>query len=245
MPDLIITDDPMPDRIPPKKEPHMLFKFTTTKPPAIEIWNTLSNYDFKPDQGYTTDQIRFICYCLFQLKDFKEVKDIVNNYITRHHTLNVLEYELKSFININLLKSLQLPPADFPHFVDESLYIPYYMLMQLNVGVQSNLWGYLFDRDLLRTPEEIGYIIANQHQQSITKSITEYKIWLNEPSLDSIFSIFKIDESLSPVEINTIHGIRSALQKYIHDYLEGTPIYDYSSPIIIPPFKLRSTDVPQ
>lgn len=219
----------------------MLFKFTTTKPSAVEIWNTLYTYDFKPDQGYTTDQIRFICYCLFQLNDFNTNKKMVNKYLDGVGGISTLLTSLSISMSTNGVITLKPPPAGFPHFVDESLYIPYYMFMQLSVDVESELWFHLFDRYSIRDIYEQDYIIANQ--QPITHSITEYKLWSLKPSLDSIFKVFQIDETLLPVEVNTIHGVRSELQKYIHQYLDDTPIYDYSSPIIIPPFKLRSTDV--
>lgn len=216
----------------------MLFKFTTTKPPAIEIWNTLSAYDFKPNKGYTTDQIRFICYYIFQIKEFKKAKEVVNNYLEDKTSI----YLLINFTDGSeqLFNTLQLPPAGFPHFVNESLYIPYYMFMQLNVDVAFNLWTNLFNRETY-APYEEDYITANQ--QSITESITEYKLWSLQPSLDSLFKIFSIDESKSPVVIVDRKDIEQHLQKYLHQYLKDTSIYDYSSPIVIPPFKLRSTDV--
>jgi len=220
----------------------MLFKFTTTKPSAVEIWETLSRHGFKPDQGYTSDQITFTCYCVFQLIDFKESKDLVNKYITNTLGLAVLISKLGTVMPANSIIEIHTPPVNFPHFIDEKLYIPYYMLMQLEITKDSELWLPLFDRKSY-TPYEEDYITANL--QPITKSITLYKLWNQAPSIDFIFKAFAIDESRSPAIVEDKKDVENALQKYIQQYLEDTPIYDYSLPIQIPPFKLRSVDVPQ
>lgn len=221
-----------------KKE---LFKFTTEKPSAIAIWQTLASADIPPSEGYAGFQIRFIYYCIFQLHtDFKMAKASINKSTGTITSLDNLAKELLGVANDTT--NLLYPPADLPSWVAPELYIPYYLFKQLRLPVTSDLWIRLFDRTVEQhTKAEAAHIIADL--QPITESITQYKLWYYGTDIihEKYSDIFFIDTDLSP---NVIHSkdelIHSLLKSIISIFT-----FDYSEKVIIRPFQLKVTDAPQ
>ena len=229
-----------------KKEPTMkpLFQFTTVKPSAEVIWNTLSNHDISATSGYTVDEIRFYMFVVLQLRtDFKSAKELCNNYESRTAELSVAT---KDLLDLSELRTaLRVPPADLPLWVDHMLYTPYYMLKQLG-DVKGGLWGKLFDRETTAEMED-AHLLADL--LPISDSITAYKLWHygNDIIYEKYSDIFLIDKSLAPrYTVDKLH-IEMYLKEDMYDQITDSDshIYDYSYKIIIPQFTLGDPDASQ
>jgi hypothetical protein len=243
-------DNPCVEIILPEKEPTMrpLFQFTTVKPNAEVIWNTLSSHDISATAGYTVDEIRFYMFVVLQLRtDFKSAKELCNNYESRTAELKTAVVDLFNLNTEQSLRHTRVPPADLPLWVEHMLYIPYYMLKQLG-DINAGLWNTLFDRTGNYSGEEAEHLVADL--KPISDSITAYKLWYygNDIISEKYSDIFLIDEDLSP---NTVHGkveLIQSLHELMHDYLDHTTdndIFDYSNRIISRPFTLGVSNASQ
>jgi hypothetical protein len=244
-------DNPRVEIILPEKEPTMkpLFNFTTIKPSAEVIWNTLSTQDISATSGYTADQLKFYMYVVLQLRtDFKSAKELCNNYESRTSELHVAMRDLLD-LNTNTSSAVKLPPVGFTDWVEPELYTPYYMFKQLGIKPTNTLWFTLFGRvgQSEVTHQELESLWSDT--DPISESITAYKLWYygNDIIHEAYSKIFSIDNGLSPnVVLDRIELMRS-LVDLVYDYLDNSEshIFDYSSAIVIRPFKLGVSDAPQ
>lgn len=232
-----------------KKEPTMkpLFQFTTVKPNAEVIWNTLSTHDdIVATTGYTVDEIKFYMFVVLQLRtDFKSAKELCNNYESRTAELKTAMVALLSLPTDQSFIHLRVPPADLPVWVDPTMYIPYYMLKQLG-DINIEVLARLFNRGSMSN-EEMSHITADK--DTLDNSITAYKLWYygNNISTEKYSDIFSIIEVLDPRLVFTQADILIDLNRSMYDYLvdSSSHIYDYSHKILIPPFTLGVTDASQ
>jgi len=254
---------PQPPDMPPKwkssydpyskKESIMkpLFQFTTVKPTAEVIWNTLSTHDsIVATFGYTTDVLKFYMFVVLQLHtDFKSAKELCNNYEARTVLLGRTIKDLLDLPPAQSSSSLRVPPADLPQWVSPELYTPYYMLKQLNIEPTSTLWFTLFDRTkkVPTTAEEYQHLLVDI--DPISESITAYKLWYygNDIIAEKYSDIFAINDDFTPELVSTSADILLSLSQYMYDHLEDSDnhIYDYSSKISIKPFKIGVSDASQ
>jgi len=226
-----------------------LFQFTTVKPPAVTIWETLSNHEIESVGGYTVDQIRFYMYVVLQLRtDFKSAKELCNNYSSKVAELHIAMKDLLG-LNTNTSAAIKLPPVGFTNWVVSELYIPYYMFKQLNMRSSDPLWLTLFDRTDSNqiSTAELDHIIADN--SVIAKYITSYKLWLigNDIISDKYSDIFAIQDDFTPELVSASVDILFSLSEYMYDHLEDSDnhIFDYSRKIVIKPFKIGVSDAPQ
>lgn len=222
----------------------MLFKFISERPSPSVIWQTLSDTTITPSAGYTVHQIRFMMFIILVMHDFKEAKQICNDFLVSKPAPIFTTTKKYLDVSDSDIKSIAEPPLDLPLFVAEQFYLPYYYLLQLCDLPTNQLWLDLFDRDIVNT-EEYNYI--ELASQELSYSITKYKMWkqlYNSAFLDTNYSkLFTIDMSLPPAEISTKLGIYDRLTDYLNITVDEKLIYDYSEKIIIPPFQLKAPHV--
>ena len=238
-----VTSPPIPEKEITMKP---LFKFTTVRPNAATIWGTLSTHEIEPVAGLTVDQIRFMMFVVLQLEThFKLAKDLCNDYHNRttdlHGTYRVL---LNLEDESTPVTHLKVPPAGLPDWVGPELYTPYYMLKQLG-DLKIELWRNLFDRTVISTEETDMHLID---LLPISKSITAYKLWYygNDVITEKYSDIFRLYPQNDPITIHSSAELQHYLIARMHDYLrEDNPIFDYTTIIAIPPFKLGVSDAPQ
>ncbi|MFA7029622.1 MAG: hypothetical protein WC179_05065 [Candidatus Cloacimonadaceae bacterium] len=223
----------------------MLFKFTAVKPPATKIWEKVYRLDLEPIDGYSTNQIKYMLFVLLQF-DFTKCKVTVNDYISHSNpTTNPLTAQLARLQiqkeNIARIKSIE---DNFPHMIDESLYLPYYYTMQLNSkSLIFQLMKDLFDRKTIDEKETnyINYCIIDNPELAITRyNWYMDKIKYNDYIVNYYNSIFRIDNTMTPVVITNKQDLYNELYKYVKWQLDFEPYYDnYNAYIRIPPFKLE------
>jgi hypothetical protein len=228
-----------------QKEPIMkpLFQFITVAPSAEVIWNTLYDQDIIPVGGYTTEEIRFYMFIVLTLRtNFKAAKELCNSYESRVNELHIATRDLIDLPIGQSSRSLRIPPADLPQWVQSELYVPYYMLKQLNIPHTSEVWYKLFKTEY---PDSHVYAIREDNIP-ISESITLYKLWYygNDIITEKYNDIFKIDNKLDYKCISTKEEIVKLLDEYLYNDLVNsqTLIYDYSYKITIPPFILGASD---
>jgi hypothetical protein len=233
---------------PPEKEPTMkpLFQFTTVKPTAEAIWNTLCQHDISATAGYTVDEIRFYMFVVLQLRtDFKSAKELCNNYESRTAELKTAMVDLLNLDEEQSTKYLRPPQADLPLWVDHMLYIPYYMLKQLG-AVKADLWGKLFDREITNIVEAEHLVVD---LQPISESITAYKLWYygNDIIAEKYSNIFEVDNTCIHLTIYSKVELITVLNEYVLEQITDSDshIYDYSYKISIPQFTLGVSDASQ
>lgn len=133
-----------------KKEHTMeLFKFTTVRPPAEVIWDTLLKADIKHTNGISLDHSRFAMFCILQLEpDFKKAKQSAIHASHIHEAAALIGVTKEQFLSINTNI-----PTHYPSWVNLSLYQPYYMAKQLlHLGAD----GAVCIKKLLGRPEEFS-----------------------------------------------------------------------------------------
>lgn len=225
-----------------------IFKFSTEKPPAATIWTTVDALTIEPSEGHTDFQIKFIIFCTLQLTDWNTAKKLVNDYIASLKVLLPMISALAPHLKADFT-ALKYPLTGLPIFVEDTLYTPYYLFKQLKFRVSYGLWFSLFDRSDQEniTQQEIGIISADLDPTS--KSITVYKLWYYGTDIitDRYNDIFTIHNPSEPVEVQTLADVHIYLKTRMIDWLEETPshIFDYTDKIVLPPFKLRTTDEAQ
>jgi hypothetical protein len=220
-----------------------LFQFTTVKPSAEVIWNTLSTHEIEPSEGYTDFHKRFVYYCVLQLhQDFKQAKSLVN---TQNMTTIIGNLQ-RLGLDTEYITSIKVPPADLPQWVHPELYIPYYMLKQLSISHESEIWETLFDLSAIQGAHIHMLRVDND---LISESITAYKLWYygNDIIAEKYPDIFAIDNSLDPRLVFNQADILIDLNRSMYDHLtdSSSRIYDYSHKISIPPFTLGVSDASQ
>jgi len=226
-----------------------LFQFTTVRPNATTIWETLSKHEIESVGGYTTDQIRFYMYVVLQLRtDFKSAKELCNNYSSRVSELHVAMRDLLD-LHTNTSSAIKLPPVGFTDWVESELYTPYYMFKQLNIKPTNTLWFTLFGRvgQSELTHQELEALWADT--APISESITAYKLWHygNDIIADKYSDIFLIDKNLPHNTIYSMADLHISLNSSVYDHFDivDDNIYDYSYRITIPPFKIGVSNAPQ
>lgn len=129
-----------------------LFKFTTVKPSAVDLWTTIIKSKIDKVPGYSTKQVQFVLYCIFQLEpDFKKAKTLVNE-------RNII-MEVQKLLGTasDVIAKLQPVKPGYPTWINEKLYTPYYLAKQLHhLGIYYDIcFNRLFDRYIISTPEKL------------------------------------------------------------------------------------------
>lgn len=213
----------------------MIFKFVTTKPSVVDIWNTLSKTEFKPVNGRSSDTLKFSAFILLQLPiDFKHHRDLINTHLS---TPSDAIYNAARTIIEKDFRIDNATYTTYPLFVDKALYVPYYMFKSLKFASSHSLWLELFDRTLMSDKESSNITI------DLDTSSTSLTLYSLHNKVVNVMEYIEFNQDRVRTPIKSKDEMVNYIQARLEDTIKSVPdgILPNSVKTHIPYFKLEGT----
>ena len=223
-----------------------ILKFTKEKPSAIKVWNAITSANIAPREGHTKESIEYCIFLVLQLsEDFRGVLLDCNKVIdTPTASLDsILKYAITvTGCSVATLRDLRILSHDYPSWLDEELYVPYYFTKEVcHKNSSTTLLATAFDREELSLVETEHYVVDS----GSSAGLTAYKIY-NNTAANTLLKYITISYDRSPTYVSTNEDLLTSIK---HSLVESTKvstnnIIPEGAKTTIPYFKVGVTSAP-